>query len=70
MEINSWETNAFAWMVTSLDKYQFTIKGLEANQSYQLTINGVIKKIKSKGDGSLSIEHLCKSATQFLVKKA
>lgn len=70
MEINSWETNSFAWMVTSLDKYQFTIKGLEANQNYQLSINDVIKNVKSKSDGSFLVEHQCKSATKFAVKKS
>lgn len=70
MEINSWETNAYAWTITSPDKYQFTIKGLEPDKDYQLSINGVIKNVKSKNDGSLSIERICKSSTQFIVKKS
>lgn len=70
MEVNSWKTNSFSWTITSPDKYQFTIRGLQPDKNYQLLINGAIKNVKSKKDGSFSIEHLCKSATQFLVKKS
>jgi hypothetical protein len=70
MEINIWQPNAFAWTITSPDKYQFTVKGLEPDKAYQLSVNGVIKNIKSKSDGSLAIEHICKSATKFVVKKS
>nr|WP_068887933.1 hypothetical protein [Pedobacter panaciterrae] len=70
MKINTWQPNAFAWAITSPDKYQFTVKGLEPDKAYQLSVNGVIKNIKSKSDGSLAIEHICKAATKFVVKKS
>jgi len=68
MEINSWDASGYAWTITSPDKYQFIVKGLVPDKSYQLSVNGVIKNIRSKGDGSLSVEHICKLVTKFILK--
>lgn len=69
MEINSWETNSFAWTLTSPGGYRFSIKGLQPGSEYQFWINNTVRKIRSKNDGSLSIESRCKSTTKFLLKK-
>jgi len=68
MEINSWDASGYAWTIASPDKYQFIVKGLVPDKSYQLSVNGVIKNIRSKGDGSFSVEHICKLATKFILK--
>lgn len=68
MEINSWDTNAYAWTITSPDKYLFTLKGLRPGKKYEIAVNGALKSFTSGSDGSFSIEHSCKSATKFVVK--
>ncbi|WP_449435490.1 hypothetical protein [Pedobacter steynii] len=68
MEINSWDTNGYSWTIASADKYQFIVKGLVPDKGYRLSINGVIRNIRSKGDGSFSVEHVCKLPTKFILK--
>lgn len=68
MEINSWETKAYSWTMRSSGKYQFTIKGLQPDSNYQLLINNVLKKVRSKNDGTLSMENICKVNTRFTIK--
>ena len=68
MEINSWDTNAYSWTITSPDKYQFTLKGLSPGKKYEIAVNGVLKSFTSGSDGSFSISHSCKSATKFVVR--
>lgn len=63
LEINSWEEKAYSWTMRSSGKNQFIIKGLRPDADYQLLINNAVQPVRSKNDGSISIEGAYKANT-------
>lgn len=68
MDINSWNENQVSWTITSPNKYQFTVTGLQPGSVHQLWMNNKVQPVKVKADGSCSVSKVCTSATKFLIK--
>ncbi|GAA3983240.1 hypothetical protein [Mucilaginibacter dorajii] len=69
MQINSWGTDAFSWIMTSADNYSFTVKGLQAQANYRVNINNFSRDIKTDDLGSFTVKQRCASSTKFIVTK-
>lgn len=56
-----------SWTVTSKDKYEFTIHGLQPTTSYLLSVNDVQQRISTTKDGTFTIKQNCTAPTRFLI---
>jgi len=68
MNINSWNEKQISWTVTSPNKYQFTVTGLQPGSAHQLWVNNKAQSVNVKADGSFTVSKVCTSATKFLIK--
>lgn len=70
MAVNSWTPQKISWSISSPDTYEFTVTGLQPGTDYELIINGTIKHLPANKHGNLSFRQACKSAVNFIIKKA
>lgn len=65
MEINKCTENDISWKVTSTDKYNFTVEGLNPDIKYQLMINNKATNIVVGKDGKASFSFDCAKPASF-----
>ncbi len=57
------------WKVLSNDDYHITLKGLQPNVNYRVTIGLKNKLLKVDGKGNLTFNQSCRTPTLFKLKK-
>jgi Bacterial alpha-L-rhamnosidase 6 hairpin glycosidase domain len=67
--MEEWSASEVSWTVTSRDSYECTVKGLRPGALYRVGVNDSFRRVKAKGDGSITVKQLCTSATRFVVKE-
>ncbi|WP_164849989.1 alpha-L-rhamnosidase-related protein [Mucilaginibacter limnophilus] len=69
MEVDAWHANVFSFIITSANKYQFDIKGLQPNTSYRVRMNNIVQPLKTDANGILSFRKECKKPVKFHIRK-
>jgi hypothetical protein len=69
LEVNSRSSKEISWTITSPNKYEFIINGLQPGSGYQVRVNNIPQYLKAKTDGSIILNKTCNSPTKFVIKK-